>query len=231
MLRNLSGAELARRADIQQPTLSKMDLGQRGVSKTFADKLAVALDVPVEALYAPVGTPLAGTGRIARQPVAPFITAPPNARFAPDAPEYPAAGLMPRDVPVFGTAQGGEDGAFELNSIGGPIDYVRRPPGLAGMRNVFAIYVEGDSMSPWREPGQFVYIHPTRPAAVGDYVVVEIPAADSADPPLAYIKQLVKRSSDEVIVRQFNPAQILSFALLPGVRVLRVIDWHEALGI
>ena len=156
----------------------------------------------------------------------------PNARIAEagEAPEYPSFPAMRRDVPVYGTAQGGQDGAFELNSLGEPIDFVRRPPGLAGMRNVFAIYVEGESMLPWRRAGEIVFVHPARPPSIGDYVVVVVPQEDKGQPPLAYIKKLVRRTADQIITEQYNPPKEVTFPRHEGVRVLRVIDWSEAVG-
>ena len=225
-------ADLARAAGMQQPTLSKIDLGQRNVTSTFRDKLAAALRIPVEALYMKVGSPIPPpTSQEIPEGFLATETPAPNARLAQEAPEYPAIAAMKRDVPVYGSAQGGEDGVFELNSLGEPVDYVRRPAGLVGMKNVFAIYVEGDSMDPWRSPGQFVYVHPTRPANIGDYVIVVIPRKERGAPPLAYIKRLKQRTADTYVVSQFNPPKDLVFPRHEGVKVLRVIDWGEALGV
>jgi transcriptional regulator with XRE-family HTH domain len=85
--------------------------------------------------------------------------------------EIPHPLEMPRDVPVLGIAACGEDGAFVFEST--TIDFIRRPPRLKGIPDVYAIYVQGHSMSPWREPGSSVYVHPKQQPQVGDYVVVQ----------------------------------------------------------
>lgn len=68
---------------------------------------------------------------------------------------------MHDDVPVRGVAVGGDDGYFTMN--GQEVDYIRRPPGISGSVNAFAIYVHSESMVPAYEPGTPVYINPARP--------------------------------------------------------------------
>lgn len=138
--------------------------------------------------------------------------------------------LMPRDFPVFGSAQCGEDGAFEFNT-GEAIDYVRRPPRLTGVKNAYALYVSGQSMRPWREEGQLVYVHAGQPPKIGDYVVIQIKAPKAGDAPLAYIKKLEKRTGKEIVVSQFNPPETRSWPLSRVISVHRIVDWTELLGI
>jgi phage repressor protein C with HTH and peptisase S24 domain len=57
---------------------------------------------------------------------------------------------MLQDVPILGGGACGEDGLFELN--GQILGFARRPPMLVGVKDVYALYVYGDSMVPWREP-------------------------------------------------------------------------------
>jgi phage repressor protein C with HTH and peptisase S24 domain len=85
------------------------------------------------------------------------------------------------------------------------VDLVRRPPGLAGASAVFAVYVHGDSMSPRFESGDLVFVNPSRPPTPGCDVIVEMAphGADGAGP--CYIKRLLRRTADKVILRQFNP--------------------------
>ena len=102
---------------------------------------------------------LAGVG-VALPPVTAPLSelSPPN-----DLPAHlAAAGAWPRDVPVYGVTVGGSDGDFMLN-VGQVVDFARRPPTL-GRRTVFALYVQGASMSPWRVPGGLVFLDPVRPA-------------------------------------------------------------------
>jgi transcriptional regulator with XRE-family HTH domain len=60
LARGMTGAGLARLSEIPAPTISKIELGQRGVTKATAPRLAKALGVPVASLYEPVGAPIPG---------------------------------------------------------------------------------------------------------------------------------------------------------------------------
>jgi len=137
--------------------------------------------------------------------------------------------LMPRDFPVFGSGQCGNDGAFEFNH-GEAIDFVRRPPRLSGVKDAYALYVTGTSMRPWREEGQLVYVHPGQPPKIGDYVVVQIKPQKAGEAPRAYIKRLERRTSTEIVVSQFEPQERRSWPLSKVVSVHRIVDWSELLG-
>ena len=154
---------------------------------------------------------------------------------APDSapPEAPPApynrGDMPRDVPVLGVTVGGDGGAdFSMN--GETIDHVRRPPRILGRRDVFALYVQNDSMSPWRESGGIVYVEAARPPQIGDYVVVELTPLKDSDGRPALLKRLVGLSGSKVKLHQFNPPRTFEIERRKVHRLYRVMDWSELLG-
>jgi phage repressor protein C with HTH and peptisase S24 domain len=153
-----------------------------------------------------------------------------NARLADDAPEPPLKSSMARDLPVYGTTEGGPEGTFWLN-MGEPIDRIRRPTGLLGSKKAFALYVEGDSMSPWKEPGQRVYINPDRPPSPGCYVVVEFMSDDPGHPPHAMIKRLIRRSASKIELQQYNPPLEFSIPTEKVVKVYRVLEDDDLWGI
>jgi len=136
---------------------------------------------------------------------------------------------MPRDLPVLGTGQGGKDGEFEFNH--GPIDHVRRPPRLVSVPDAYAVYISGSSMSPWREEGQLVFVHPHQPVRIGDYVVVQLVPDTPGDAPRAFVKRLVRRSEREITVSQFNPKLERAFPAKQVQSIHRIMDWTELLGI
>lgn len=142
----------------------------------------------------------------------------------------PRFDIMPRDIPVFGAGQAGEDGSFELNS-GEAIDFVKRPPRLSAVTHAYAIYVQGTSMSPWRKEGELVYVHEKQPPQIGDHVVIQIKPRKAGEAPRAYIKTLEKRTSTEIVVSQYNPPKRLTFALNKLVSLHRVVEWSELLGV
>lgn len=136
--------------------------------------------------------------------------------------------VLPQDVPVYGTAVGGVDSEFSFN--GTVIDYVRRPPGLAHVEGAFAIYVTGDSMEPRYEPGELVYVNPSRPAAPGDDVLIEMAAPESGEPAPCYIKRLVRRHASRVECRQFNPPRDLEYPTAAISQIHRIMRPTELFG-
>jgi len=142
--------------------------------------------------------------------------------------DIPSVAGMKRDLEVRGTAVGGDDASFEFN--GDVVDYVRRPPGLAGARKAFAIYITGSSMSPRFEEGEIVFVHPGRPATPGCDVVVELHGRDG-EPGPCYVKRLVRRTPTKLALAQFNPPKDLQVELSRVRVVYRILTPAELLGV
>ena len=136
----------------------------------------------------------------------------------------------PRNVPVYGTAVGGDEGDFRLN--GQLIDHAPRPPGIADRRDVYVIYLVGDSVSPAYEDGSPIYVDPHRRPAPRDYVVVELRGESEGELGQAMVKRLVRRGGGKLYLEQHNPAKALDpIDEADVVRVHRVIPWPELIGI
>jgi phage repressor protein C with HTH and peptisase S24 domain len=118
-----------------------------------------------------------------REPPPPRVTAP--------------TGQGQRDLPVMGAVKGGSEG-FYFNE-GEAKEFVERPANLRGVSNGLALYVDGDSMEPRYFAGELLYVNPNRPLTKNCFVAVEL--ADGQ----GLIKQFLRRSDDEVVLRQFNP--------------------------
>ncbi len=122
----------------------------------------------------------------------------------------------PRDVPVLGSALGGEmktetgeeieQTALETLDI---VDMVRRPPTQFNNQRLYALYVVGTSMEPRHDAGDLIYVDPRRPPAIGDDVVVQLRDGNGHDGServvCALIKRLLKRTALGVELEQFNP--------------------------
>lgn len=141
------------------------------------------------------------------------------------------SGSWPRDVPILGVSVGGENGDFCLNFGSEPADYAKRPPALERAGKVFALYVQGTSMSRWREPGQLVYLDPVRPARPGDRVVVELHPENEGDGHPAYLKELVARTTNRLRLKQYNPESVIEIPLSRVKHIHRVMEWEELLGV
>mgnify|MGYP005994444257 CR=1 FL=1 len=124
----------------------------------------------------------------------------PNARLADDAPPPPSRHEMQRDIPVMGIGTGGTDGAINID---GAVDYIMRPAALKNTRDVYAVFVNGDSMEPRYSTGDPVYASSSRPPGVGDHVVIQC-RADDGDL-LAFVKVITGRTSTGWRFAQHNP--------------------------
>lgn len=135
----------------------------------------------------------------------------------------PAESRQAAPLPVYGSAVGGLDGAFEFN--GRVNEYVDRPPLLAGVKNAYGVYVTGDSMFPVFRAGWLAHVNPNRPLTAGCGVVVQIRATDPESPPLCYIKEYVRRTATKLVLCQYNPATEIEWPLE------RVVAAHRIVGI
>lgn len=154
----------------------------------------------------------------------------PGAKPPEGPPDLPGREEMPKDVPVFGTVQGGDgDGDFELN--GEIVDRVRRPPRLQGRADVFALYVRGQSMVPWRESGGLVYVDGTREPKIFDYVVIELQPKRGETARPALVKRLMAVKGNRLRVQQYQPAKEFEIEQRQVLKIYRVLDWDELLGV
>jgi phage repressor protein C with HTH and peptisase S24 domain len=133
----------------------------------------------------------------------------------------------PNDVELLGTAVGGDDGDFTLN--GEVSGYVRRPPGIAGLRKVFALHVLSTSMVPRYDPGELIYVGGRDPVP-GDHVVIEMFPEGDERAGKAYVKKLIERTGPSIVVEQYNPPKKITFDRYAIKHLWRVIPTRELLG-
>lgn len=156
----------------------------------------------------------------------PNVVGPPDANFD-DTSIYRG----PRNVPVYGTGSGG-DGAGDFTLNGQIIDHAPRPPGIANRKDVYVVYLVGDSVSPKYEDGDPLYIDPHRRPQPRDYVFVEMRGSHEGEAGRAFVKRLVKRGGGKLVVEQHNPPEpIAPIDEADIVRVHRVIPWPELIGL
>lgn len=204
-------------AGLSRDFLRKLEERGPGASARMSNltKLAEAIELPLAELAA----------ALPREPG--ILTRPSEVRPA-DVP-IPRREDMPRNVPVYGTAAGSAlgRGAFQLTPD--VIDWVRRPPGLAGVKDAYALYVENDSMEPLYSPGSLIYVHPHKPPARGDSVVVQ--EAVSTNDVQAYVKKYVARTGEHVITQQFNPPAEIKFRRDRIRYIHKVLTLNELMGV
>lgn len=191
--RKMSQAKLAKAVGISQSMIAKIESGGARRSRATA-LIAVELDLPLEELDPELA-------EAAERAVAPNQPLPsPNA-----GPLTPVQFSRSERLPVYGQGIGGDDGKFVLN--GQRVADAMCPPNLIGVRDAYAVFVDGTSMEPRYFAGETVFLHPHIPVRKGDFVVAQIAADVEGDPPYGYVKQFVSKSSRGLVLRQLNPPE------------------------
>lgn len=138
-----------------------------------------------------------------------------------------------RDVPVLGITLGGHDDGNGRNADfwinGDVVNYVARPKGITYAKDVFSLYVGGDSMYPRFRERDLVFVQKAPPAG-GDDVVIELHPKSDGDGHPSFIKEFVRRNGSRILVRQFNPPLELEFETREIKNLFRVLTLKELVG-
>lgn len=138
---------------------------------------------------------------------------------------YPKGDTQP--VPLRSRASAsGDEGAIIVTSTE-VFDWKACPPGLAGVKDLYCIEVVGDCMKPMLRDGDPVFTAGHKiTARAEDLIVFEVQKSQDADK-LAYIKEFVSKSDDTLTVRQYHPAQELTYPMEQVNFVNRVFNRQE----
>ena len=197
-------ADLARHLGLPPSAVSRLLRGERQVKLLEAVQIAQFLGVPQEEVSRHVGGP----------------DAPPEPARRGRPPRQPAPVALPsqrRDtMPIRSGARGGGN-EREMFLQDGPIGQTSRPANLAGVRDAYAIYMTGGSMEPRYEQGWLLHVNPLKPPIRGRDVVVY--KKDQS----VLIKQFISWNDKELVLRQFNPEEILRIAREDVVECHRIV--------
>lgn len=200
-----NAAAFARHAGIKPVTYRAYENDQNSVA-SMAPEIAARLGVPTDWLLRGGPEPEPKSNATVFTEVVPAGLADHHAA------KWGAAPLPP--IPLLGTAMAGEwddAGHIEMTELdlGDILDRVRRPQSLAGDDKAYAVTIVGDSMYPRFRPGRRVIVSPRAPVSIGDDVIVQLlgDVDDYGEERVVrvLIKELVRRSSSQVELRQFNP--------------------------
>jgi len=134
-----------------------------------------------------------------------------------------------RDLPVYGTTAGShKKGSVQISSD--PVDYVRRPPALIGVKNAYSLFVEGESMAPRHCHGDLIFVRADRKARVGDDVVVILQNGEHEDRE-SFIAKLLKLGADEIIIGKLNPAAEIVLDRTKVHAIHRVLTMADLFGV
>jgi len=165
-------------------------------------RLAALLEVPEDALRGPSARLPAR--EYAKPPAISPQTAPHKSASGQNLVDIPvpvAALFGNADLPVFGTASGGQGGALVMS--GEAVDYVVRPAPLLRVKDGYGMIVTGDSMSPQHENDSTALVNPHLPPRNGDTCVFRSHHDDGTV--LALIKKLRRFTDETWYVSQFEP--------------------------
>lgn len=102
-------------------------------------------------------------------------------------------------VPIYGRVNGASE-AVMLN-FDEVIGEAIRHPNQQGMKDSFAMYVNGDSMSPRYKSGELVYAIANRQPLAGQDCIIECNDSGS------FVKEFIRKTDKEIICRQYSPAR------------------------
>lgn len=204
-------------------TIRKILSGATGNPRTDTiNKIADVLGTTHEWMMFGSGTKLA-SGDDSKVELAPNVVIPSQ---DPSLPEIPVMGTAAGSILETGGSIGAE--GFLMNPE--PIQYVRRPASLANQKDIYAIFVRGESMDPMHPPGDIRFVSPNRPCAPGDSVIVQTKHWDG-DPGQAYIKIYRRRSGDKIFLEQLNPSLTIEIPTKFVISVHRVVTNNELFGL
>lgn len=146
----------------------------------------------------------------------------------PEPPPAPVESAAGRTLPVYGTAAGSLAGTVHI--LPDVIEWVPCPPGLAKLRDVYALYVMGYSMVPRFRQGEVIFVAPHRPPRPGDDVVIQV-HGENDDETESWVKELVSDDGERVVARQYNPPAEIEFAREKVIEIHRILPINEIIGI
>ncbi len=128
-----------------------------------------------------------------------------------------------RDFPIYAAAQGGEGHVIITFD---PVEVVKRPAILEGVRDAYGVLLTGSSMEPAYWPGDMALVHPHLPPARDtDVVLFHLPPHSEAE---AIIKRLTSFNDKEWRLKQYNPADDFTESRVEWSICHRVVGKYNA---
>lgn len=128
-----------------------------------------------------------------------------------------------RDLEVYASAQGGPTG---MTVTFDPVEWVKRPAPLMGVKGGFGMYVTGDSMEPVYKNGDMILVHPHKPPGRGDDVLIITQHLDGSS--AAMVKELVSLDDNLIVLKQHNPKKEFDLAFGEAIQVFKIVGMYKA---
>lgn len=208
--KGLTMQQLGEMIDADGSRINKIEKRVITISQDVGLKLAKALNVTMDDLYS-LSEVDAAVGKTPSRQAA------------------PQQSYTDGQIPVMGSAAGSLlGGKFQI--IGGPVDYIDRPPALQNARGIYALYIDGTSMEPMFRHGSICVVSEYKPPKLGDVVIVQEQKSSSA-PVEASIGILESRSGDKVVLRKLSPEGRIEVPKSYVMAMHKVLDYAELLGL
>jgi transcriptional regulator with XRE-family HTH domain len=147
----------------------------------------------------------------------------------PPPPAKPERDATTRDLPVYGSAEGGQaqgasGGAMVVSSD--PIQFLGRPDPLQTVRAGYGVYIVGESMIPAYEQGDVALVHPSLPPRRGSDVILTRQDPDGARH--ALVKRLIGWTDADWRVRQYNPPREFDLPRAVWTEIQTIVGKYNA---
>lgn len=195
----LSMQALADKIGTSKSQIDKLEKGHRRLTVDWMQRLAPVLDCAMADLLPEEQSAKAQDNAPRRRASDPGFNQPPRVPT-----------FQTPDLPLYSRQFSGE--THEM---------VVRPINLIGVKNAFAAYVSDDTMSPRYFPGEIVYANPNRPLTEDCFVAVELNNGKSI------IKQMVKKDSESVTLKQISPSATAKIPLNTIKTIARIVGTGE----
>lgn len=131
-----------------------------------------------------------------------------------------------RSIPVLGSMPALLTSNYDATLTGETQRHVSCGAHLEGRSDLFAIYIHGTKMSPWRDEGEVVLAEKERPPAELDHVVIMMSIDDRQH---CLVRQLLHSTDASYRVRQYRPDKTTSIAKKAVSSIYRVMTWDDVI--
>lgn len=154
----------------------------------------------------------------------------------------PSDMTIERDLPIYGTAIAStreiSGHAIEQTTLntGEVVGYIARPPILRNIAHAYALYVQGESMTPRYDDGELIIAthgEKGRPPSIKDDVVVYLRDMEDEEGDRAsavLVKRLVRKTASFYELEQYFPPLKFQIEVSKVLRVDRVLPRSEMLA-
>ncbi|MGH0004103.1 helix-turn-helix domain-containing protein [Pseudovibrio ascidiaceicola] len=185
----LTGDELAERLDISPGYLSRMANNKRKVTTELIESLARICDLSLGDFYSAMASPELPKKSLPKG----------KNTLHPQGLTHLRNTFGGAHVSVY-TGKQVDNGGVVLSD--NPISKIPAPGSLEGIPEAYAVYVQDNTMEPRYFEGEVVFMNPTKPPKVGDFVLLQV---EQDGMQVAFIRRYVGNEPEHKVFAQYLP--------------------------